>query len=225
MRKEMSYIKIASSFLSADFGYLQKEVERVEQAGVDLIHLDVMDGHFVPNLTFGPTVVEAFDRLTELPLDVHLMIEDPDRYLDVFATSGADYLTVHVEACDRLAEIVSHIKHLGKKVGVALNPATPLTEVEEILPELDVVLVMSVSPGFGGQKFIPSVLEKVKGLRDRLFREGYSVLISVDGGIDLHTASLAVEAGAEVLVVGSALFRAPDMVDMVHKLKNCLKQL
>lgn len=217
-------VKVAPSFLLANFCSLREEVEKVEQAGVDLIHLDVMDGHFVPNISFGPMVVGVIDRLTDIPLDVHLMIEDPDKYLDVFAAKGADYLTVHVEACDDLSGTIAHIKGLNRRVGVALNPATPLTSIEGVLPELDLTLLMTVNPGFGGQEFIPSILEKIRELKQRILRDGYPAAIAVDGGINSETAPLVVDAGAEILVAGSAIFQAEDMAEAVARIRNCPRQ-
>ncbi|MFQ6093858.1 MAG: ribulose-phosphate 3-epimerase [bacterium] len=213
-------VKIAPSFLSADFRCLEREVKRVEQAGADLIHLDVMDGHFVNNITFGPLVVKTIDRLTDLPLDVHLMIEEPEKYLREFAQSGADYLTVHIEVCDRIETTISEMKSLGVKAGVSLNPDTPLRRIKDILAELDLVLLMTVFPGFAGQRFISSVLEKIKELRSWLLDQNNKLLIEVDGGVDEKTAPLARDAGADVLVAGSALFGAADLPKMMRELRG-----
>lgn len=214
-------IKVAPSILSADFSRLTDEIEVMERGGADLIHIDVMDGHFVPNLTIGPIVVEALRKRTNLPLDVHLMIENPDRYLSDFIKSGADSLTVHVEACTHLHRTVEFIKEKGVKVGVALNPATPLISLEEILPDIERVLVMSVNPGFGGQKFIPSILSKIKRLSQVLRDMGLNDLeIEVDGGIKIDNAAKVALAGAHILVAGSAIFGAPNPAEVIQKIKE-----
>jgi ribulose-phosphate 3-epimerase len=198
-------IKIAPSILSADFARLGDAVGEAEAAGADWIHVDVMDGHFVPNITIGPPVTAALRKVTDLPLDVHLMIEEPDRYLEAFADAGASVITVHQEACVHLHRTVDRIRQLGVKAGVAINPATPVSMLDEILPFLDLVLVMSVNPGFGGQSWIPTSAAKIKAVRDRL--EGRAgVEIEVDGGISPETASAVVQAGATVLVAGAAVF-------------------
>ncbi len=199
-------VRIAPSIIAADFWRLGEEIARAEAGGADLLHIDVMDGHFVPNLTIGPPVVEAIHRRTDLPLDVHLMITDPDRYLEAFRRAGAGGLTVHVEACPHLHRTVSRIKELGLRAGVALNPATPLCALEEILPEVDLVLVMSVNPGFSGQTFIPASLAKVRRLRRMLEERGVSADIEVDGGVQPANACALVEAGATILVAASAVF-------------------
>ncbi|HHI97181.1 MAG TPA: ribulose-phosphate 3-epimerase [Thermodesulfatator atlanticus] len=203
-------IKLAPSILSADFGRLAEEVQAVERAGADLIHIDVMDGHFVPNLTIGPLVVEAIRPVTRLPFDVHLMIENPDQYLEAFAKAGADWISVHVEACVHLHRTVSRIKELGKKAGVVLNPATPLESLTYILEEIDYVLIMSVNPGFGGQKFIPSALKKVRALKEMIAAYGLDLPVEIDGGVNLETLPEVVRAGADILVAGSAIFNTPD---------------
>jgi ribulose-phosphate 3-epimerase len=205
-------VRIAPSILSADFGRLAAEVQAVSQAGADLIHVDVMDGHFVPNLTLGPVVVRALRKATELPLDVHLMIEEPERWIDVYATAGADILYVHPEACIHLHRVVQQIRAAGKQPGVALNPATPLSVLDYILPDLSTVLVMSVNPGFGGQSFIPFSLEKIYALQQELVRRGLqnSVSIAVDGGITPHNSAEVIRAGARVLVSGTGVFGSPD---------------
>lgn len=200
-------IKIAPSILSANFARLGEEVSAAERAGADYIHVDVMDGHFVPNITIGPLVVAALRPVTRLPLDVHLMIENPERYIAQFAKAGADILTVQQEACAHLHRVVQQIKELGVRAGVALNPATPLGALEEILPYLDLVLVMTVNPGFGGQAFIPTMPRKIAALRETSARAGLNIELEVDGGINVETAPAVVAAGARVLVAGSAIFK------------------
>ena len=201
-------IRIAPSILSADFGHLERDIQAVEAGGADWIHVDVMDGHFVPNLTIGPLVVEAARRATELPLDVHLMIEAPENLLEAFVGAGADRITVHQETCPHLHRVVERIRELGAAPGVAINPATPLASVEEILPSLDLLLLMTVNPGFGGQAFIPEVLGKVE--RARGMAGPRDLRIQVDGGVDVRTARPVVDAGADVLVAGSAVFGHPE---------------
>jgi ribulose-phosphate 3-epimerase len=205
-------IKLAPSILAADFARLGEQVREADQAGADRIHVDVMDGHFVPNISMGPLVVRALRPVTRLPLEVHLMIEHPDRYLEAFAEAGADTLEVHVEGAVHLHRTVQHIKQLGKKAGVVLNPATSPVLLAEILPDIDIVLVMTVNPGFGGQAFISSTLNKVRRVRQMIDQVKPDAELEVDGGIEPHTAAQAVQAGARVLVAGSAVFGAADGV-------------
>lgn len=199
-------IKIAPSILSADFTRLGEQVREAEAAGADWIHADVMDGHFVPNLTFGPLVVQAIRPITNLPIDVHLMIEKPERYLAVFAQAGADRITVHVETCPHLHRTIQQIKELGCRPGVTLNPTMPLSSLEEILPEVDLVLIMSINPGFGGQSYIPASTARITRLRKMLNELGSAAEIEVDGGVNAQTIPEIVQAGASVLVMGSAIF-------------------
>ena len=199
-------IKIAPSILSADFARLGEQVVEATRAGADYIHVDVMDGHFVPPITIGAPVVAAIRSWTDLPLDVHLMITEPERQIDQFAEAGADIITVHIEVCPRVKQIVAQIKSLGVKVGVSLNPETSLNAIDEILPSLDLVLVMTVNPGYGGQTFIGATLEKIAKLRAELDKKGFSAELEVDGGINAQVAPRVVEAGARVLVAGAAVF-------------------
>jgi ribulose-phosphate 3-epimerase len=213
-------ILIAPSILSADFTRLGKEVRAVEEAGADLIHIDVMDGVFVPNITIGPLVVDAVKRIATKPLDVHLMIADADRYVDSFADAGADWITVHVEACNHLHRTVSRILERGCKAGVVLNPATSLASLDYILEDLDVVMLMSVNPGFGGQSFIPSTLAKIWQLRQRIDAMGLDVDIEVDGGISPNSIADVAEAGANVFVAGSAVYGSEDYEATISLLKK-----
>lgn len=218
------YIQIAPSILSADFGRLGEEIRAVDQAGCDIIHIDVMDGHFVPNITIGPLVVQAARAVTDKDLDVHLMITNADKYVDAFASAGADWITVHVEACNHLHRTVSRIKELGKKAGVVLNPATSLSTLDYILEEVDLVMLMSVNPGFGGQSFIPSTLDKVRQLRQRIDAKELSVDIEIDGGISEKTVSDVAEAGANIFVAGSAIYGSGDYKQTIESLRGLAEE-
>ncbi len=211
---------IAPSILSADFARLGEEITAVAKGGADVIHIDVMDGHFVPNITIGPLVVKAVRKITDLPLDVHLMIENADRYLEDFANAGADWITVHVETGYHLHRTIHRIKELGKKAGAVLNPATPLTSLEEILPDLDLVMLMTVNPGFGGQSFIESSLAKIKQLKKMIDDRGLSVGIEVDGGVSPKTIGPIAAAGANIFVAGSAVFGQKDYAKVITELKG-----
>jgi ribulose-phosphate 3-epimerase len=213
-------IKIAPSILSADFSRLGEDIQAVDRGGADYIHVDVMDGHFVPNITIGPLVVAALRKVTDKPLDVHLMIENPDLYIEAFANAGADIITVHQEAVPHLHRTIQLIKSLGKKAGVSLNPATPVETLDVILDELDLVLVMSVNPGFGGQAFIPSALDKISALRQRITQHGLATEIEVDGGVKIDNIRQIVAAGADVLVAGSAVFSTDDYAATISALRE-----
>lgn len=213
-------VKIAPSILSADFSKLGEEIKDVERGGADYIHVDVMDGHFVPNITIGPLIVEAIRPVTQLPLDVHLMIENPDEYIEAFAKAGADYLTVHVEACRHLHRTIHYIKSLGVKAGVVLNPSTPVDLIKHIIDDIDMVLLMSVNPGFGGQKFITGVLSKIREVKKMADERGLDLEIEVDGGVNPETAQLCIEAGANVLVAGSAVFNQEDRGTAISALRG-----
>jgi len=211
---------IAPSILSADFARLGEEIRAVERAGADWIHVDVMDGRFVPNITIGPLVVAAARKVTRLPLDVHLMIEDPDRYVDEFVEAGSDWLTVHVEACRHLQRTLDVIRRKGAKPGVSLNPATSLATLEDVLPDVDLVLLMSVNPGFGGQTFIPQVLDKIRRLRRMLDAAGRQILLEVDGGVKVENIGEIARAGADVLVAGSAIFGTADYAETISRMRG-----
>ncbi|SHE60661.1 ribulose-5-phosphate 3-epimerase [Seinonella peptonophila] len=214
-------IKIAPSILAADFANLQQEVKSVEEAGADWIHVDVMDGHFVPNISFGALVVDAIRPHTKLPLDVHLMIEEPDRYITDFVKSGADLISVHQEACPHLHRTIYHIKDQGVQAGVVLNPATPISSIEPVLSDVDFILLMTVNPGFGGQSFIEQVIPKVGALRSMLDEKGLQhVEIEIDGGINEQTASLVTKQGATILVAGSAIFGQADRKQVISELRR-----
>jgi ribulose-phosphate 3-epimerase len=213
-------IKIAPSILSADFSRLGDEIRAIERGGADYVHIDVMDGHFVPNITIGPLVVDAVRRVTDLPLDVHLMIENPDRYIPDFVKAGADIVTVHQEAVPHLHRTVQLIRSLGKRAGVSINPATPVSTLDVILEELDLVLVMSVNPGFGGQGFIPACLPKIEELRRQIDRRGLPVELEVDGGVKTDNIGLIAGAGADVFVAGSAVFGEADYAATIARLKE-----
>ncbi len=201
---------LAPSILAADFGRLAEQIAQAERGGAGVVHVDVMDGHFVPNLTLGPPVVASIRKATSLPIDVHLMIENADRFVDIFADAGANWISVHVEAMPHLQRTVSHLRSRGVRAGVVLNPSTPLATLEEILPEVDYVLVMSVNPGFGGQRFLPASLDKIRRLAATLRERRIPAQIEVDGGVDVSNARSLVEAGAEILVAGSAVFGRGD---------------
>ena len=203
-------VKIAPSILSADFSKLGEEVAAAEKAGAELIHIDVMDGHFVPNITIGPLVVKAIRNITKLPFDVHLMIENPDNYIKEFADSGADIITVHEEASVHLHRTIQNIKECGAKAGVSVNPGTPLCNIEPVLPYLDMVLIMSVNPGFGGQKFIPESLQKIKQLEEMISESKLDIDIEVDGGVTVDNVSEVDWAGADIVVMGSAFYNSED---------------
>ncbi len=219
-RPSHQHVVVAPSILSADFGRLAEEVRAVEAAGADWIHVDVMDGRFVPNLTIGPPVVKALRRVTKLPLDCHLMIVEPEKYVDAFAEAGADTITVHVEACTHLHRVVQQIKHAGKRAGVTLNPATSEDTLRYIVSEVDLVLVMSVNPGFGGQSFIENVLPKVAAIRRMIDATGRHVDLEIDGGIAHDTAARAAAAGARAFVAGNAIFAKPDYAAAIADIRR-----
>jgi ribulose-phosphate 3-epimerase len=212
--------KLSPSILSADFSRLKDEIQAVEEAGADYIHIDVMDGHFVPNITIGPMVVEAVKKITSLPLDVHLMISDPDKYIEDFIKAGSNLLSVHVETCPHLQRTVTYIRDKGVKPAVVLNPSTDLYTLEYTLEEVDMVLLMTVNPGFGGQKFIPGMIPKIKKLRRLIDESQLSVELEVDGGINLENIGLVSQAGADVVVAGSAVFKSAECRETVREMKK-----
>ncbi|CAH0346938.1 ribulose-phosphate 3-epimerase [Bacillus sp. CECT 9360] len=213
-------VKIAPSILSADFSRLAEEILDVERGGADYIHVDVMDGHFVPNITIGPLIVEAIRPVTKLPLDVHLMIENPESYIEAFAKAGADYITVHVEACPHLHRTIQFIKSFGVKAGVVLNPATPVSSIQHIIGEIDMVLIMSINPGFGGQTFITSVLPKISEVKALAEKHDANIEIEVDGGVNQETAKLCIQHGANVLVAGTAIYNQPDRKKAIEAIRG-----
>ncbi len=215
---------IAPSILAADFSILKKQIQEAEKAGADWFHLDIMDGHFVPNISFGPMIVDAVNKITNLFLDVHLMISDPDKYVADFVKAGADQVTVHSEATPHLHRTVQLIKSHNVKVGVALNPATPVNHLENVLTEIDLVLVMSVNPGFGGQKFIPEVLNKIEKISKMISISERKINLEVDGGVDVETTPSIIAAGANVLVAGSAIFGKKNIADALTAIKNASQQ-
>ena len=214
--------KIAPSLLSANFSNIEKDIKILEEGGADLLHLDVMDGHFVPNITFGPFIVKAIKDVANIPLDVHLMIENPGDYVDAFCDAGADYLTVHVEAAPHLHRVIQQIKAKEVKAGVSLNPHTPLSAIEEVLGDLDMILIMSVNPGFGGQSFIENTIDKLRRLKKMLIAHGVyqQIEVNVDGGIKLSNIKKVSDAGCDVFVSGSGIFKADDPQEMIRKMKD-----
>lgn len=216
----MNRTLVSPSLLSANFANLQADIEKINQSEADWLHLDIMDGVFVPNISFGFPVLRHVAKLSQKPLDVHLMIVSPEKFIKEVKELGTMMMNVHYEACSHLHRVVQQIKDAGMKAAVTLNPATPVMMLTDIIGELDMVLLMSVNPGFGGQKFIPHTLDKVKELRELIARSGSLALIEVDGGVNLETGKQLVEAGADVLVAGNAVFKAPDMIDMIHQLKS-----
>ena len=213
-------IKISPSILSADFSILGDEIKSLEQAGADLIHIDVMDGHFVPNITMGPPIIKMIRKCTKLPFDVHLMISPVEKYIKAFADAGSDIITIHPEATDNLKRAVSTIKSLGKKAGVSLNPKTPISALMDVINDIDLILIMSVNPGFAGQSFMSEVLPKVTELRKMINEKKLKIDIEIDGGINFETAPLAVKAGANILVSGTTIFSG-SLKDNIQKLRNC----
>ncbi|OGP90956.1 MAG: ribulose-phosphate 3-epimerase [Deltaproteobacteria bacterium RBG_16_48_10] len=212
--------KIAPSILSADFSRLADEVRAVEKAGADVIHVDVMDGHFVPNITIGPLVVQGLKKLTSLPLDVHLMIENPDRYIEDFVQAGGDWITIHAEVCPHLKRVIKKVRQLNARPGIVLKPATPLKTLFPVLHDIDLVLIMSVNPGFGGQSFIPATLKKIERLRRIIDQNNYSMEIEVDGGVKIENIRAVSVAGGDIFVVGTGIFKTKDYEETIHKLRQ-----
>ncbi|MEL7655372.1 MAG: ribulose-phosphate 3-epimerase [Bacillota bacterium] len=215
--------RLAPSLLSADFSRLGEQVALIEAAGAHVIHVDVMDGHFVPNISFGAIVMKSLLGKTRMPFDVHLMIENPDQYLEDFAVDGTEFITVHAEACPHLHRTVQHIKSLGIKAGVSLNPATPISVLDSIIEDIDLVLIMSVNPGFGGQKFIPSALDKIKALKELKEKRNPNLEIEIDGGITLENIKMVTDAGVDLVVAGSSVFGAPDIKERVKELLDLIQ--
>lgn len=213
-------LKIAPSILAADFKRLGEEVRRVEEAGADLLHIDVMDGHFVPNLSMGPMIVKSLRAITDLPFSVHLMVEEPERFIQPFINAGADILTLHIESSRNVYTRIQSIKNLGKKAGIALNPLTPLCSIQYLLEDLDMILLMSVDPGFGGQSFISNVLPKIRQARQMIDERGLEIDLAVDGGVNERTAPSVVNAGANVLVMGSAVFHKNDVGNALNNIRK-----
>ncbi|PAB58872.1 ribulose-phosphate 3-epimerase [Anaeromicrobium sediminis] len=216
-------VKLSPSILSANFANLKEDIEKVEKAGVDMLHIDVMDGQFVPNISIGPVVLKSVSKITNLILDVHLMIDEPDRYIKEFVDGGANIITVHLEACTHIHRTIQLIKSYGVKVGVSLNPGTPLNHLEYILDDVDMVLLMSVNPGFGGQKFIPAIKDKIRELKKMIDARGLNIDIEVDGGIKVDNVKEVVEAGANVIVAGSAIFGADNVEESVRSFREEIK--
>src|SRR6056300_881976 len=217
----MNQIKISPSILSCDFSEIGNEIEKLNNSGADLIHIDVMDGHFVPNLTFGPPVIKKIRKCSKLPFDVHLMIAPVEKYIMNYADAGADIITIHPEATDNLLKSIEVIRSCNKKVGISLNPKTPVDTLDEVLEKIDLILIMSVNPGFAGQKFMPEVLEKVKYFRKKIINEKLNIDIEIDGGIDFETAPLAIKAGANILVSGTTIFNGGNSIS--ENIKNLRK--
>lgn len=216
----MNKVLISPSLLSANFGCLKDDLDKINRSEADWLHIDIMDGVFVPNISFGFPVLEYVAKLCNKPLDVHLMIVQPEKFINEVKALGSMMMNVHYETCTHLHRVIQQIKDNGMKAGVTLNPATPVSVLSDVIADLDMVLLMSVNPGFGGQKFIPNTLKKVRQLRQMIEESGSGALIEIDGGVNLETGKQLVEAGADVLVAGSAVFKAPDMIDMIHNMKN-----